>query len=398
VQTRQERPVPSLDGARVLVLTSALPMPFGGADARWQHVLVNGLPKFGADVTCVAVSPDSAETVEQAQANAEAGGWRLVFVPKDIPRSLRRRVATLVRPQSHLRYATGLLDTLRSLDVSSYDVVHVEHLFTAHALDDFRRAVVNLHFLDVLDWEGRDHMSAWERVYYLQAKRATPSMLRKTPRLTASTDRVADAAVRLGARARPLVVPLSLDTSLYVPVPRVTDPVVGVIGSMDWYPSRAAAIRVLTTVWPRIRAARPDARLVVAGRNSQQFLGEHFPVDGAELIGEVDHPRDFFGQVSVLLYPPPRGSGVKIKVLEALAYGVPVVTNAEGYEGVSCTDCVVPAETDDEFVAGVLAVLNDPARSNGIVERGRAYLEQEYSAGVGVERLVAAYRSFGLIS
>jgi len=209
-----------------------------------------------------------------------AGG--LSSLPRDIPNSLRRRVATLVRPQSHLRYVTGLREVLRSLDVTSFDVVHVEHLFTAHALDDFDRAVINLHFLDVLDWAGRDHMSAWERVYYLQAKRATPPMLRKTTRLTASTDRVADAAVLLGARARPLVVPLSLDTTLYSAVPRTTEPVVGVIGSMDWYPSRAAAIRVLTTLWPRIHAARPDARLVVAGRNSQQFLGEHFPVEGAQ--------------------------------------------------------------------------------------------------------------------
>jgi glycosyltransferase involved in cell wall biosynthesis len=303
-----------------------------------------------------------------------------------------------VRPQSHLRYATGLVDTIRSLDPASYDVVHVEHLFTAYALDNFDRAVVNMHFLDLEDWAGRDGMSPWERVYYLQAKRATPRLLRRATRLTASTDRVADAAVRLGARARPLVVPLSLDTSLYAPVPRVSEPVVGVIGSMDWYPSRAAAIRVLTTVWPRIRAARPDARLIVAGRNSREFLSEHFPVDGAELIGEVDHPRDFFGQVRVLLYPPPRGSGVKIKVLEALAYGVPVVTNAEGYEGISCADCLVRAESDDDFVAGVLDVLNDAARADAMAERGRAYLEADYSAGIGVERLIAAYRSFGLVS
>jgi glycosyltransferase involved in cell wall biosynthesis len=167
---------------------------------------------------------------------------------------------------------------------------------------------------------------------------------------------------------------------------------------MHWHPSLSAAERVLERLWPRIHAAVPDARLVVAGRGAEQFLGHYFPLPGAELLGEVEHPTDFFRQASVLLYPPPRGSGVKIKVIEAMAYGVPVVSNREGLEGITCTDCVVRGETDDEIVDGVVGLLRDASRRNAKRDQGRTFVEQHYSADVAVDRLLAAYHSLGLLT
>jgi glycosyltransferase involved in cell wall biosynthesis len=186
--------------------------------------------------------------------------------------------------------------------------------------------------------------------------------------------------------------------SLYDELPAVADPVVGVIGTMIWYPSLSAAQRVITRLWPRIRAAVPEAQLVVAGRASELCLGSLFPVEGALLLGEVDHPVDFFQRPRVLLYPPPRGSGVKIKVIEAMAYGVPVVSNREGLEAVDCLDCVLRGESDDDLVAAVVGLLRDDEKRDHVRTAARDYVEQQFGPDVAVDRLLSAYRTHGLLT
>jgi glycosyltransferase involved in cell wall biosynthesis len=346
----------------------------------------------------LTVSPDHGAPVDEAKAAAAEHGWRFVHVPVAVPATMRRRVGTMLNPMSHDRFAPGVLAALDELQPQSYDVVHIEHLFTTWLGQGRPNEVTYLHHLEVVDWEERSGLSPRERFAFVQMQRATRRLLKKTPRLIAATERVADDAVRLGAHSRPEVAPVALDLSLYDELPAVSDPVVGVIGTMQWHPSLSAAQRVIERLWPRIRAAVPDAQLIVAGRGADQFLGHYFPLDGATLLGEVEHPTDFFRQASVLLYPPPRGSGVKIKVIEAMAYGVPVVSNREGFEGITCTACVVRGESDDEIVDGVIELLRDANRRMALRQRGRTFVEEQYSAEVATDRLLASYKALGLLS
>jgi glycosyltransferase involved in cell wall biosynthesis len=79
----------------------------------------------------------------------------------------------------------------------------------------------------------------------------------------------------------------------------------------------------------------------------------------------------------VLLYPLARGSGTKVKVLEALALGIPVVTTAEGAEGIAPSAGVLIAEDDETLVAHAVRLLRDRDER---IERGRAAREA-YEAG-----------------
>ena len=87
---------------------------------------------------------------------------------------------------------------------------------------------------------------------------------------------------------------------------------------------------------------------------------------------------------------------MKIKVIEAMAYGLPVVSNGVGLEEITCDDCVVRAETDDEIVAAVVSLLRDPQRRASLRVAGRAFVEQQFGPAVAVDRLLAAYGRLGL--
>jgi glycosyltransferase involved in cell wall biosynthesis len=136
---------------------------------------------------------------------------------------------------------------------------------------------------------------------------------------------------------------------------------VGLIGTARWPPTQQAVTRLLTRVWPLVRSRRPDARLLLAGDGMEPaHFGAIAEAPGVEWRGRVDSAADFLRELGALLYPLSRGSGAKVKVLEALALGLPVVTTPEGAEGVGARGGVT-VETDDErLAASVVALCEDP--------------------------------------
>ena len=91
------------------------------------------------------------------------------------------------------------------------------------------------------------------------------------------------------------------------------------------------------------------------------------PGSGVEIVGEVPSAAEFLRGLSLLLYPVRRGSGMKVKVLESLAAGVPVVTTRFGAEGIEPGAGVIVAEDDEALVAAAVALLEDA----GTEARGR---------------------------
>ena len=155
--------------------------------------------------------------------------------------------------------------------------------------------------------------------------------------------RLQSALLRVNPLARVRTVPLALDTSLYeyiTPARRPGTLVVSVIGNMDWYPTRSAAERFLTRLWPGIKARIPEAHAQVVGWNARVALKDFLNLPDVTIEENVPDIRPYFERTGVLLYSPARGSGMKIKVLEALALGVPVVTTSEGVEGLPAEDGV----------------------------------------------------------
>jgi glycosyltransferase involved in cell wall biosynthesis len=148
--------------------------------------------------------------------------------------------------------------------------------------------------------------------------------------------------------------------------------------------------RLVRGVWPLIHSRVPDARLLVAGRGVDA-LG--LPAErGVELVGEVPSAADFFGRLSVLVYPLERGSGMKVKVLESIASGVPDVTTEAGAEGIDA-DGGVAIASEDAALAGVASEILTDADSRR--ERGaqaRAMFMHRYSPDPATRPLVELYQ------
>jgi glycosyltransferase involved in cell wall biosynthesis len=181
--------------------------------------------------------------------------------------------------------------------------------------------------------------------------------------LLVNSAEVAEPLVSATPNAEVVVAPLALDPSHYQPRATLESSAVGLIGTARWPPTRAAVERLLAKVWPLVIERRPAARLLLAGEGMERSNFAHVREPaGVQWLGSVPSATEFLGELGALLYPLTAGSGAKIKVLEALALGIPVVTTPEGAEGLGgCGGVTV--DTDDRALADAVVVLCGDSRA-----------------------------------
>jgi glycosyltransferase involved in cell wall biosynthesis len=155
---------------------------------------------------------------------------------------------------------------------------------------------------------------------------------------------------------------------------------IGFLASFNHQPNVDAALYFADSVFPGVRRLRPDAEFVVAGKNPPASLLERAG-DGISCIGFVEDVPAFYGSVDLVVAPIRYGGGIKIKVLEAMACGKPVVTTSIGAEGIAAAGegALVVADESAAFADAVVGLLSDPARRRELGEKGRQLIERRFS-------------------
>ncbi len=132
------------------------------------------------------------------------------------------------------------------------------------------------------------------------------------------------------------VVDNGVDTAYFRPAPGPRDPFQMLfLGSLEWRPNIDAANLLLDHVFPAVRAAEPRARLSLVGRNPSEELQRRAAAQGVEVHGNVPDVRPHLARCGMLVVPLRIGGGSRLKILEALAMGTPVVSTRVGAEGLA---------------------------------------------------------------
>ncbi len=168
------------------------------------------------------------------------------------------------------------------------------------------------------------------------------------------------------------------------------------LGSLDWRPNQDAAVHLLDELLPAVRAAAPRATAVLVGRRPPQWLRDKVAATaGAELHADVPDVRPFLARCGFLVVPLRIGGGSRLKILEALASGTPVVSTRIGAEGLD----LVPdrdlrvADTREELVDAALAAIRYPDELADTAENGRRRVVDHYSWEPLAERLNDVWNS-----
>jgi len=149
-------------------------------------------------------------------------------------------------------------------------------------------------------------------------------------------------------------------------------------------------------VWPKVRAAVPSAELRVVGAGASEALGSELSrTVGANLVGEVENVESVYREASVFAAPILTGGGIIVKVLDALAAGVPVVTTPFGNEGVEAVPGreILVADSAEAFAHGIVSVLSDAALRRAIGDAGKLFVDAHFPPGGVLETLEEVYET-----
>jgi glycosyltransferase involved in cell wall biosynthesis len=368
---------------KTLVVLTQPPAPEGGAPGRCAVALLRGLQEHGVEVAALAARQQFSQPDEPP---ADLPVEVVAVAPE--PRRWRTRFNRLRRPRGELGRGE-FAERVREA-AGGADVLHLEETETAWCDEGLGLpSLVHVHFLVRRD---RSWGAPWQKGFrdVLELALAERAAVRRHRYLVASSSVVADALRAAAPKAEVVLAPLALDPRYYRPAPLDGPPTAGIIGTALWPPTAEAIRRLVTRVWPHVQRRQPDARLLVAGRGTRALAGlEGIP--GVEVVGEVDAAPEFFSRLSVLLYPLERGSGMKVKTLEAIATGVPVVTTASGAEGIAPNDGVVTSSEDEALASAAAAILEDEAERRHRGAAARATFERDHTPLPATAPLVDLY-------
>ena len=205
----------------------------------------------------------------------------------------------------------------------------------------------------------------------------------------------ADTAVlrRWLPRTQIVHIPSGIDLIRWRPVlDEATEDRVLFVGNYLHPPNLEGGMWLAREVWPLVRRVYPKARLILAGRTPPPALQALAAAD-IEVPGTVDDLHPLYARASVVVSPIFWGSGIRFKLLEAFACGLPVVTTAMAAEGIPLQEGhnALFAERPQEFAAAIVRLLENPPLRRQIGAAARALVERDYDWDRIGERLHTIY-------
>jgi glycosyltransferase involved in cell wall biosynthesis/GT2 family glycosyltransferase len=302
-------------------------------------------------------------------------------------------------------WSQSMSDTIEYfLDHEDYDVVQIEYTHMAHFLPPPARHLLrvlvehDVSFVSI----ARSRASAHGLVAHLGVWFEWMRMLRYE---IAAVER-ADLVLTMSDADR-AVLGRFVDTRGVVTVPNGVDCVrfpfapdgrdqgsILFVGFFRHEPNVEAAQYFCRAVLPLVRRDLADVRFRVVGAYPPEVVRQLARDPGVEVTGRVEDIGAYYRASAVFVAPVLQGSGTRLKILEAMASGCPVVSTTIGAEGLGATDGLelLIGDTPEAMARAIVGLLRDPAASTALAARSRRFVEAHFDWDAIAARLLAAYR------
>jgi len=174
------------------------------------------------------------------------------------------------------------------------------------------------------------------------------------------------------------VIPIAVDPARQPVVARANPFRVTFLGGMHWPPNMEGVEWFVRDVWPLVARAVPSSVLTLIGKGGPAGLAS--PGSRIEVTGYVDDPARYLAETAAFVVPLRSGAGMRVKILDAWCWGLPIVSTRVGAEGLRTGDGenILLADDAEAFAAAVVRVLQDPATARRIADGGRQSVEAYY--------------------
>lgn len=153
------------------------------------------------------------------------------------------------------------------------------------------------------------------------------------------------------------------------------------IGTLSWEPNIQGLLWFIKEVWPRLRKAEPDVVLYLVGDKADNRLKKHAKTENIVFCGFIEDLEGYFQKARLAIVPLQFGSGMKVKVLDFMYRGLPLLTTSVGAEGIELVDSdeAFIVDSAEEFAKKTIRLLNDETNWTNFSRKSRQKAKEKYT-------------------
>jgi glycosyltransferase involved in cell wall biosynthesis len=291
------------------------------------------------------------------------------------------------------------------LKKQKFDIIQLESLFVAPYVEVIRKystakIILRAHNVEYVIWErlAKNTANPLKKWYlHLLANRLKAyeiNMLNKYDAIASITEVDRLQFQKDGCKLPIMNVPFGIDL-MNIQIDSAVQEFPGVfhLGSMDWIPNAEGIKWILEKVWLKVLEKNPDLKLYLAGRNMPQWLLD-YKMKNVIIVGEVDNSKLFINSKSIMLVPLFSGGGMRVKIIEGMAYGKTIISTSIGAEGIVCEhgENIMIANDENAFADAIVLCANNKVLSDSLSANARKLIETKYDNNIICEQLSDFYK------
>jgi polysaccharide biosynthesis protein PslH len=377
---------------RTLMVTKFLPLPDNNGGHQRSLAIARRLAELGDIVLC-AYDDGSADRagLRDLGIDVRAVPWRIT------PGQVVRGVATTRSVTAGRFWSPAMVKTIRdAADEKEIDLLQVEYQQMVPLVTGLtaKQTVLDLHNVESALVDSYARARRGPSALFFRSEAA--ALRRMERRTIGSFDSVVVVSEQERARLSPgarsvLVCPNGREPSALLP--DAAEPTVAFVATLGWAPNVDAAVWLGRDIWPQVRARVPGARLLLVGKDPAPAV-QALADDSVEVTGTVPDVGPYLARSRVVVAPLRAGGGTRLKIMEALDVGRPVVATSLGCEGMEdlVGQGVILADTVTEQAEAIAELLLDPARAAALGRTGHQAVKARHSWDIALAPLLEAVR------
>ncbi len=391
---------------RILQLSNKSPWPPQEGGPIAMNALISGLQHDGHEVHVLTMSTDKypVQLAEIPESFSKATCFKSVYVDTKVWagaafKNLFTKTSYNIERFVSEEFTQELIATLKT---QAYDVILLESLYVTPYINVIRQhsnacIILRAHNIEHRIWErlalatGNPLKKQYLRLLTSRLLKYEMSVLPTVDGIAAITDKDAAFFRQYSGKTIVRVVPFGIMPDTYIYTAQEGRHIsLCHIGSMDWMPNQEGIKWFLMKCWSGVHTVFPDVKLLLAGRNMPPWFKRNtWP--NVEIVGEVDDAQSFICNHAVMVVPLLSGSGVRVKIIEAMALGRTVITTTTGAEGIRYTSGhnILIADTPIAFYEQIKFCIKDPEACAEIGRNARELIERCHNNLIATKAVIS---------
>jgi glycosyltransferase involved in cell wall biosynthesis len=393
----------------ILQISNRVPFPLNEGGTIGIFNYTKGFSQAGCDVTLLALDAKKHGT-DLVLAIKEISTHAVVSIfPINTDLKLHSAFLSLFSNRSYnvdRFYLRKFEDAIKKqLLQNEYDVIQVEGTYPALYTDVVllyrgrAKVVLRQHNVEYQIWKrlannARNPIKRWYfNLLSKRLKRFERNHLNQYDAVVPVTNDDGELFKQLGCKSPIFPSPAGIDIDLWKPTFEKENPnYIYHIGSLEWMPNVEALMWFMNEVWPLVVSEAPHLEFYVAGKGMSQSL-KNLKTPNVHMMGEVDVATTFIQDKSISVVPLKSGSGIRLKILEAMSAGKAVVSTTVGAQGINYVgdqDLKI-ADSPEGFAQAIVDLSTNPDKALDMKKLARKRIVEEYSNDSVIQKLLSFY-------